>query len=94
MGTVFSVQAISKNRDSQKRCQRDICDPTGGQARSAALTDANRATVAFVVSGVLIGGGAALFFLSRPSSAASPTAFRITPVVEPGGLALIGTTRF
>jgi hypothetical protein len=94
VGTLFALQAISKNDDSRKGCVGDVCDGPSTQARRDALTAGNRATVAFVVGGVLFAGGVAVFFAARPSPGGGSSSASIVPVIEPGRLALAGTLRF
>jgi hypothetical protein len=94
VGTFFALQAISKNDDSRKGCIGDYCDGPGAQARRDALTAGNRATVAFVVGGVLFAGGVAAFFAARPSPGGGASTASVVPTVEPGRLALVGTFRF
>jgi hypothetical protein len=93
VGTGFTLQAISKNNASRSGCQGDVCDAAGAASRREALTAGDRATAAFVVGGILVSGGLVLFIVGRPATG-STNAMRITPVIEPGRLALMGTLRF
>jgi hypothetical protein len=94
VGTLFALQAISKNDDSRKGCIGNVCDEPGAQARREALTAGDRATVAFVVGGVLFAGGVAAFFAARPSPGGGSSTASVVPAVGPGRLALVGTFRF
>jgi hypothetical protein len=94
VGTLFALQAISKNDDSRKGCIDSLCDVPGAQARREALTAGDRATVAFVVGGVLFAGGVAAFFAARPSPGGGSSTASVIPAVGPGRLALVGTFRF
>jgi hypothetical protein len=94
VGTLFALQAISKNDASRTGCIVNACDEPGAQARRDALTAGNRATVAFVVGGVLFAGGVAAFFAGRPSPAGGSSTASVVPAVGLGRLALVGTFRF
>ena len=100
-GVVFGVLAKAAI-DSQK----NECDPTvptcAKPMRDAAVTDHDSAVrdgivsdVGFIGGGVLLAGGAALFFLSRPGAALSPgptTGLVVVPTVDTtgGNLAVVG----
>ena len=94
VGTLFALQAVSKNDDSRPGCMGDLCDAQGAQARREALTAGDRATAAFIVGGALVAGGVAMFLAARPASASGPSTASVVPAVEPGRLALVGTLRF
>jgi hypothetical protein len=54
------------------------------------MTDSMIATVAFVAGGVLLAGGAALFFTARPGSGQSTArGMRLVPSVGPGGTGML-----
>ena len=93
VGTFFVLRAVSKNNESQPRCPQNYCDDPGAQLRREAITAGDRATVAFVVGGVLVAGGITLFLVGRPSADSASTA-RITPVVAPDQFAMVGTVNF
>jgi len=79
VGTLFGLKASSKLSDSNadNHCHDgNLCDATGVQARSDATSAATISTVAFVASGVLIAGGAVLFFTA-------PHASKVTAHVAP-----------
>jgi hypothetical protein len=85
VGSVFGVVAKSKldQSNANGHCDpSDACDGTGLSLRSNAGSAATGSTVAFVVAGVAIAGGAVLWF----------TAPRVHVGVAPGprGLALVG----
>lgn len=91
VGGVFVAQAISKNNQSSVGCMGDRCNPMGFAARQEALTAGNRATVAFVAAGVLLGGGVTLLVAGRHKK---ETAWQITPVTDGERMALLGTVQF
>jgi hypothetical protein len=69
---VFAGLAVSKNRDSKGDCNADSpnrCGPAGVDLRSDARSLANIATVATVLGGVGLAGGAVLY-LSAPDTEA------------------------
>jgi hypothetical protein len=70
LGTVFALQAMSKNDDSNSGCKGNTCTPEGAATRNDARSAGNVATGFMVVGGVLTVGGLAMF-LFAPSS--SPT---------------------
>jgi hypothetical protein len=84
VGTVFGLQAISRNNDSKADCDaQSVCGPAGTVARHDAQSAGNVSTVAFLAGGVLLAGGATMFVLAKPrSSNGSGTAVRATPLVS------------
>jgi hypothetical protein len=93
VGTLFLLRAISKNKDSQAGCPQNYCDDAGAQLRRQAITAGDRATLAFVVGGVLVASGITMFLVGRPSADSASTA-RIIPVVAPDRFAMVGTVNF
>lgn len=93
LGTYFALQAVAKNNQSKPGCPMDVCDIPGGKARQEALDAGDRATLAFVVGGVLIGAGATLVVLGRHSES-QHVALQITPTGGPGQIGLLGTLGF
>jgi hypothetical protein len=67
IGTFFGVRAVIRNDRSDAGCDGNACDPEAKQLRLDAREDGNRATVAFITGGVLLAGGAGLFFLGKDS---------------------------
>jgi hypothetical protein len=59
LGTAWGMQAISARNDT--RCNNGVCDPLGAEAQREGLDAGNRSTVAFIVGGVLVAGGVALW---------------------------------
>lgn len=99
LGSVFGVQAISKNSSSKDHClpsAPNLCDATGVDLRHQTKTAMTISTVGFAVGGAALVGGVVLF-LTAPSSdkAKKMEAARVelAPVVigSGGGLVLQGS---
>jgi hypothetical protein len=88
VGSVLGIVAKSKldQSNADNHCDAtDACDGTGLSLRSSAESAATGATVAFVVGGVLVAGGAVLWFTApRPESA------HVGLAPSPRGLTLVG----
>lgn len=88
VGTVVAIGASSKNSDSKTHClasDPNMCDPTGLSLRGDARSAGNLGTAMFVVGGVVLAAGAALW-LTAPSRKST------TEVgVGPSGIAVRGT---
>ncbi|MGO8991945.1 MAG: hypothetical protein ACLQVI_01355 [Polyangiaceae bacterium] len=88
IGSVFGVVAKSKldQSNSNGHCDAtDACDETGLALRGNAESAATASTVAFVVAGVAVAGGAALWFTAPRRESA-----RVGLAPGPGGVTLIG----
>ena len=73
IGSVFGAGAISKNSDANKgHCTGNTCDSTGVSLRQDAVHAGNLSTVAFVVGGVALAGGAVLWFTAPSTTASRP----------------------
>jgi hypothetical protein len=72
VGSVFGLMALSTyNHALQTECvgtDKPVCTPQGLTDRATASTQADTATIAFIVGGVLTAGGAALFFTTPAGS--------------------------
>ena len=71
VGSIFGLQAISSNDDSNKNpttvgCSGTSCGATGFSDRNDARSSGTVSTIAFVAGGALLGGGAVLFALGKP----------------------------
>ncbi len=66
VGSIFGLQAISKNKDAEQHCPRGYkCDDADGPALAEQARNAARvSTIAFGVGAVALVGGAVLFFTS------------------------------
>jgi hypothetical protein len=65
VGGYFLGSALSKNSDSSKDCQGNLCGPEGAEARHAAVANGNRATIFAIAGGALLAGGATFFVVGR-----------------------------
>lgn len=83
IGSVYGLEARSKNQDSKTYCNGDDCQPMGKDLRDTALSDARVSTVLFIAGGALIAGG--LFFLLRaPPEGAETSSASFGGVARPG----------
>jgi hypothetical protein len=99
LGSVFGVQAISRNNSSKDHCLPDapnLCDATGVDLRQQTKTAMTVSTVAFAVGATALAGGVVLF-LTAPSKSEAKTAktarIEASPVVmgSGGGVLLQGS---
>jgi hypothetical protein len=82
LGTAWGLQAISARNDS--RCANGACSNQAGvEAQQEGLDAGNRATVAFIVGGVLVAGGVALW-MTAPRANTGVAAW-VAPSAQPGG---------
>jgi hypothetical protein len=77
VGSAFGLSAKSKWDDAQGHCSNGECDADGVSLASDAKSAGNMSTVFFLAGGVLLAGGAALYF-TAPSSKSSLSA-GVTP---------------
>lgn len=66
-GTVFTIRAVGKNKDSKAGCFGNICTAQGTQDRWDAHDAGNLATYGFIAGGALVVGGAMMYLFGRPS---------------------------
>jgi hypothetical protein len=78
LGTFFGLGANSKWSDAQSHCSNAECDAEGVSLASDAKSAGNMSTVFFVAGGVLLAGGAVLYF-TAPSSP-KPIAAGLSPM--------------
>jgi hypothetical protein len=71
LGALFALEAISNNDDSSSHCSDNTCDVQGADSRGTARTFGNAATTSFLVGGVALAGGAALY-LGAPREGERP----------------------
>ncbi|WP_394828830.1 type IV pilus biogenesis/stability protein PilW [Pendulispora albinea] len=94
LGTYFGLTAGSRWSDAKDKCQPDGCPRDSIDMGSDAKTDANMATVAFIVGGVALAGAGVLWFSApaRPSGAA----LHLVPAgdVRTGSAGLVARGRF
>jgi hypothetical protein len=71
IGSFFGLRSIAKHSDYEQLCTAGACAPAAGPIHDDAVAAGNASTVAFVLGGALIAGGAVLWFIApRPSSTA------------------------
>ena len=73
VGTAFGVIAMSKKSSAQNECPGACATPDGVSKWNDAATAGNVSTVAFIVGGVGLAGGAVLWFTAPGASASSGT---------------------
>lgn len=91
VGAVFGVQAMSKKSAAQKACPNSCADQAGVEAWSKAKTAGNVSTVAFIVGGVGLAGGAVLWFTTRPETAGTGGGRGIRIGMGPSAIQVKGT---
>lgn len=91
VGTVLGLQAISKNSQASKVCPQDqsLCtNPEGPGLWQDAVNTGNLATLAFIVGGVAVVGGALLWWTGGERAPAEP---RVQLSLGYGSVRLKGT---
>jgi hypothetical protein len=68
VGSVFGLVAMSKKNDAQNVCPSQCATPDGVSKWSDAKSAGTISTVAFIVGGVGLAGGAILWFTAKPTS--------------------------
>lgn len=92
VGTLFGLQARSKNADASDHCRADrptLCDAQGVSLGDDAKRAATTSTLAFAVGGVALAGGVALW-LTAPTSRGAALALAPTAGSTSAGLVLRG----
>jgi len=97
IGSVLGLVAKSKldQSNADDHCDPSGCDDTGLSLRHSAVTAATGSTVGFIAGGVLIAGGAVLWFTaphpsSAPPDSAHPQTARLGLAPTPNGVVLVG----
>jgi serine/threonine-protein kinase len=90
VATVFAFKAKGLDDDSnaEGHCDATGCDERGTELRNDAIHAGNVATGFLVGGAVLVGGGAALYFLSPAPGGSQAARLRFTPSVAPGSARL------
>jgi hypothetical protein len=73
VGSIFGVVSMGKKSDAKSECRAPdykLCTAAGVEAGKDAISAGNVSTVAFIVGGALLAGGAVLYF-TAPSSRGS-----------------------
>jgi hypothetical protein len=94
VGTVFGLQASSKNDDAAAHCHgNNLCDAEGIRLDKQGHDAATISTVAFIAGGALAAGGLVIF-LTAPSGREKPTSGLQSPRlgVRAGGVGGAGPT--
>jgi hypothetical protein len=76
LGSIFGVQAITKNSSSKEHCQPaapNLCDATGVDLRNQTKTAMTVSTVAFALGGAALVGGLALVLTAPPRATPGKT---------------------
>jgi hypothetical protein len=93
VGAYFGIDAIRKNNESNAGCDGDVCDnPDAKQTRLEARTAGNVSTAAFVGGGVLLVGGAIMYFVGGDDT--KRASVRAVPAAGPSAVGLSITGRF
>jgi hypothetical protein len=71
VGTVFGVVALSKKSDAQNVCPNECTTQDGVSKWHSAASTGNISTMALIVGGVGVAGGAVLWFTAPSASATS-----------------------
>jgi hypothetical protein len=74
VGTIFGVQSMSKHNDAAAVCPDQCSDQNGVNMWSDAQSAGNVSTIAFIVGGVGLVGGAVLWLTAEPGAADAPSA--------------------
>lgn len=89
IGSIFGLQAFSKNSDSDEACRTErFCSERGLSLRDDARDAATVSTIAFIAGGALAASGVSLI-LTAPSAAESEPAvgqLRLTSLLDPSSL--------
>jgi hypothetical protein len=91
LGSIFGAIAMSKKSDAQKACPNACADQNGVNAWSSAKSAGNVSTVAFIVGGVGLAGGAVLWFTAKPEKVEGTDAKGVRVGIGPGSIQLKGT---
>ena len=87
VGSAFGLTAMAKKADAEKACPRDCADQNGVNLWDDAARAGNVSTAAFIVGGVMLAAGAALWLTAHGDSTRGPTA---QVGIGPGAIQLRG----
>jgi hypothetical protein len=88
VGSFFGLRSIAKHSDYEGLCSGNVCATAAGPLHDQAVAAGNASTVAFVLGGALIAGGAVLWFVApRPGSSAARLG--VSPTVASSGAGAI-----
>jgi len=95
VGTMFGVNAISKNDDAKKHCSGSVCsDSTGVSLSKDANSDAVVANVTIGLGAAALVGGGLLYFLSPSTSSGASSAFHVAPAFSAREVGAVAQGRF
>lgn len=92
VGTYMGLQARSTRQDLDHNCDNDVCSESDRELYDKGKSQANVATVGFIVGAVGIGLGTILLLTGGKGKgkAKAETAEHVTPVIGPGNVGLHG----
>jgi hypothetical protein len=94
VGTVFGLRTSSKWREAKTHCTGLACDTDGVTLAAQAKNNGTVSTVSFIASGVLLAGGAVLFFAARPRGSKpskAGTSGEVRVGIGPGSVLVLGS---
>ncbi|MFO0586140.1 MAG: hypothetical protein U0441_01310 [Polyangiaceae bacterium] len=98
LGAVFGVLAFNEADKARSFCKGNVCPnlPEVVDARNVSIANGNVSTAGFIVGGIGLAGGAALWFLLKPSGDKSKDepkkdAVTVQPYVGVGSAGFVGT---
>jgi hypothetical protein len=87
VGGAFGLTAMAKKTDAEKTCPHDCPDQSGVNLWNDAAGAGNLSTAAFIVGGVMLAAGTALWFTASADATSNPTA---QVGIGPGSIQLRG----
>jgi hypothetical protein len=97
VGSVFGLLASSAWSSAKNACGGDTSHCTdvssANSYKSMTTTDGTLSTAAFIAGGVLIAGGALLFFTGAPQASGTQATLAVAPALAPGqaGIGMTGS---
>ena len=79
IGSIFGLKSISKHSDYEALCVGTVCSPSAAPIHDDAVAAGNVSTVAFLLGGALVAGGAVLWVVAQKASPSA--ALRVSPLV-------------
>jgi len=79
IGAVFGLKSISKHSDYEALCAENVCSTAAAPIHDEAVAAGDVSTVAFLVGGAMVAGGAVLWVVAQKQAPSS--ALRVLPVV-------------
>ena len=88
IGAFFGLRSIAKHSDYEQLCNGGVCEPAAGPIHDDAVAAGDASTVAFVVGGALIAGGAVLWLVA-PRASSPVSRIRLAPSVGSSGAGVV-----